>query len=204
MKNNPKVLEPKMKRTFGHLYLDSADLFHHSHRINYDEEKYEWIEKLKLEIDEHLKGVLMNKFIGIGRLTKDPDLRYTKSNQPVATFTLAIDRQMSKDKRDEAEANGWPTADFPRVTVWGNMAVNCEKYLKKGSQCAVVGRLQTGSYQDKDGKTVYTTEILAENVEFLSRANGSSNASKTSGGTVDDEFFGDDFTEIEDDGRIPF
>lgn len=146
----------------------------------------------------------MNKFIGIGRLVRDPELRYTQSNQPICTFTLAIDKPMSRDKREEAEANNRPTADFPRVNVWGQTAEHCNKYLSKGSQCAVVGSIQTGSYKDKDGKTVYTTEIWAENVEFLSRSNGSSNDNKPSSGTVDDEFFDDDFTEIEDDGRIPF
>mgnify|MGYP002711911726 CR=1 FL=1 len=146
----------------------------------------------------------MNKFIGIGRMVRDPELRYTQSNQPICTFTLAIDKPMSRDKREEAEANNRPTADFPRVNVWGQTAEHCNKYLSKGSQCAVVGSIQTGSYKDKDGKTVYTTEIWAENVEFLSRSNGSSNDNKPSSGTVDDEFFGDDFTEIEDDGRIPF
>ena len=111
----------------------------------------------------------MNKFIGIGRLVRNPELRYTQSNQPICTFTLAIDRALSRDKRDEAEANGRPTADFPRVNVWGKMAENCNQYLSKGSQCAVEGSIQTGSYQDKDGKTVYTTDILAQNVQFLSR-----------------------------------
>lgn len=143
----------------------------------------------------------MNNFFGIGRLVRDPELRYTPANKPICTFTLAIDRQMSRDKKQEAEANGWPTADFPRVNVWGNLAESCSKYLSKGSQCAVVGSIQTGSYQDKDGKTVYTTDILANSVEFLSKiSGGQSNTDQTN----NDDFFGNDFTEMEDSGAIPF
>nr|DAX75131.1 MAG TPA: Single strand binding protein [Caudoviricetes sp.] len=143
----------------------------------------------------------MNKFIGIGRLVRDPELRYTQSNQPICTFTLAIDKPMSRDKREEAEANNRPTADFPRVNVWGKMAESCNRYLQKGSQCAVVGSLQTGSYQDKDGKTVYTTDILANSVEFLSKASGGQDNTNQNS---DDGFFGDDFTKMEDNGAIPF
>ena len=141
--------------------------------------------------------------MAIGRLVRDPELRYTPANKAVCTFTLAIDRQLSRDKKEHAEANGWPTADFPRVNVWGAMAENCNKYLRKGSQCAVVGSIQTGSYKDKDGRTVYTTEILAENVEFLSKASSDSGYSPQSK-AQDDDFFGEDFEEVEDDGRIPF
>lgn len=144
----------------------------------------------------------MNKFIGIGRLVRDPELRYTQSNQPICTFTLAIDKPISRDKREEAEANNRPTADFPRVNVWGNLAESCSKYLSKGSQCAVVGSIQTGSYQDKDGKTVYTTDILANSVEFLSKASGGQTDTNQNSG--DDDFFGNDFTEMEDSGAIPF
>ena len=151
---------------------------------------------------------MINKFIGIGRLVRDPELRYTQSNKAICTFTLAIDRQMSRDKKEQAEANGWPTADFPRVNVWGNLAESCSKYLSKGSQCAVEGSVQTGSYEDKDGKTVYTTDILAQNVQFLSKnTNTQGNQNNSSRGQnrgSDDDFFDDDFTEIEDDGRIPF
>lgn len=143
----------------------------------------------------------MNNFFGIGRLVRDPELRYTQANKPICTFTLAIDRKMSRNKKQEAEANGWSTADFPRVNVWGAMAENCSKYLSKGSQCAVVGSLQTGSYQDKDGKTVYTTDILANSVEFLSKASGGQADTNQNNS---DDFFGDDFTEMKDNGAIPF
>lgn len=123
----------------------------------------------------------MNKAILIGRLTKDPELRYTQYNQAVCSFTLALDRKMSRDKREEAEANNRPTADFPRVIVWGKMGENASRYLFKGSQCAVEGRIQTGSYKDSDGKTIYTTDIIAESVEYLSKS--TQNEGKDSSGT---------------------
>ena len=152
----------------------------------------------------------MNKVILIGRLVRDPELKYTQSNQAVCNFTLAVDKNLSKDKREEAEAAGRPTADFPRVIVWGKMAENASRYLFKGSQCAVDGRIQTGSYQDKDGKTVYTTDVIAERVEFLTRASqekrndgGGTNTYQNNSGSSE-EFFDDDFREIEDDHRIPF
>ena len=142
----------------------------------------------------------MNIFFGIGRLVRDPELRYTQTNKPICTFTLAIDRKMSRDKKQEARTNGWATADFPRVNVWGVMAENCNKYLSKGSQCAVVGSLQTGSYQDKEGKTVYTMDILANSVEFLDSKTTSSQDDRV----PDDDFFDDDFVDQADNGAIPF
>lgn len=154
---------------------------------------------------------MLNKVILIGRLTRDPELRYTQSNQAVCTFTLAVDKKLSREKREEAEAAGRPTADFPRIIVWGKVGENASRYLFKGSQCAIEGRIQTGSYQDREsGKTIYTTDIIAENVEFLTRANeekrndgrGTNTYQNSSGSS--DEFFDDDFSEIEDDGRIPF
>ena len=173
----------------------------------------------------------MNKVFLIGRLTKDPDLRYTQSGQAVVSFSLAVDRGLSKQKKQEMESMNRPTADFPRITVWGVQAENVSRYLKKGNQCAIDGRIQTGSYQDKDGKMVYTTDVIAARVEFLeSRSDGqyqnnpmhqdngfgnmnqensynnSNNFQQNNNQNMNnnDDFFDDDFTEIEDDGRIPF
>ena len=173
----------------------------------------------------------MNKVILICRLVRDPELRYTQSQRAVCTFTLAVDKRLSRDKRQEMESQNRPTADFPRITVWGIQGENASKYLRKGSQCAVEGRIETGSYQDREtGKTVYTTDVVAENVEFIgSRSNNQSsnynnsydnqdiykndysqvnnypqNNQNQDGFGGDDDFFDDDFTEIEDDGRIPF
>ncbi len=103
----------------------------------------------------------MNSVILIGRLTKDVELKYIPSSEmAVATFTLAIDRPVGQGKEKQT--------DFPRITVFGKQAENCEKFISKGKMVGVSGRLQTGSYKDKDGKTVYTTDVIADRVEFLS------------------------------------
>ena len=156
-------------------------------------------------------GNVMNKVILIGRLVRDPELRYTQSNQAVCTFTLAVDKKLSREKREEAETAGRPTADFPRIIVWGKAGENASRYLFKGSQCAVEGRIQTGSYQDSEtGKTVYTTDIIADNVEFLSKLGQDESKSNSGVNThqgnknQNNEFFEDDFNEIQDDCRIPF
>ena len=103
----------------------------------------------------------MNLVLISGRLTKDPEIRYTTGTQmAVAVFTLAIDR--GKDKNGEDMG-----ADFPRVTVFGKQAENCERYLAKGCRVAVQGKIQTGSYEDKNGQKVFTTDIIAQRVEFI-------------------------------------
>ena len=142
----------------------------------------------------------------IGRLTKDVNLRTTKSGTSVAGFILAVDKGLSKQKREEAEQAGKPTADFISCQAWGMTADLLAQYCGKGSKIALVGRIQTGSYQDKEsGKTIYTTDVVASRVEFLdAKANSSEGSYNPQNNATDDEFFDDDFTEIEDDGRIPF
>ncbi len=110
----------------------------------------------------------MNKAILIGRLTADPELQTTSSGVDVCRFSLAINRPFKSQ-------SGETQADFLNIVVWRAAAQNCYKYLKKGSQCAVVGSIQTRSYEDNNGVKRYVTEIVAENVEFLGRANSSSN-----------------------------
>ena len=100
----------------------------------------------------------MNSVILIGRLTRDPELRYTPSQMAVATFSVAIDRPTANGKEKQT--------DFPRVTVFGKAAENCEKFLAKGRLVGIQGSLQTGSYE-KNGITVYTTDVIANRVEFL-------------------------------------
>lgn len=112
----------------------------------------------------------MNNVVLIGRLTKEPELSYTANTQTACgRFTLAVDRP-KKDGEDQG-------ADFIRVTVWGRQAETCERYLDKGRQVAVLGRIQTGSYKDKDGRTVYTTDVVADRVEFLGGAQGENSPS---------------------------
>ena len=103
----------------------------------------------------------MNIAILIGRLTKDPELQYTPNTQTaVCKFTIAVDRK----GKDEG-------ADFIRITAFGKRAESISRYMKKGRQIAVQGRIQTGSYKDRDGKTVYTTDVILDDDEFLGSAN---------------------------------
>lgn len=110
----------------------------------------------------------MNNVILIGRLIKDVELRYTQSsNATYARFTIAVDRGMSKDKKQEAEEKGQPTADFINIVVWGKQAENCQRYLQKGRNVAIQGRLQSGSYTAQDGTRKFVTEVWAERVQFI-------------------------------------
>ena len=107
----------------------------------------------------------MNHVTLIGRLTKDPEVRYTQSGTPVGTFTLAVDRRVQKDKPKEA--------DFIPCVVWSKTAEIVGEYCKKGKQVAVEGRIQVRSYDAKDGKR-YVTEVIVSNLELLGRGDGSS------------------------------
>ena len=116
----------------------------------------------------------MNSVVLIGRLTRDPEVRYTAGTQmAVCTFTVAIDRPV--------RAGGEKQTDFPRVTVFGKQAENCERFLAKGRLVGVQGRIQTGSYTNKDGATVYTTDVVADRVEFLEWGDRSSGQGSSSG-----------------------
>ena len=102
----------------------------------------------------------MNKVIEIGRLTKDPDIRYSQGANTtcVARYTLAVDRKFKQE--------GQPTADFINCIAFGKLGEFAEKYLHKGVKIAVSGRIQTGSYTNKDGQKVYTTDVVVEEQEF--------------------------------------
>jgi len=136
----------------------------------------------------------MNSVVLIGRLTKDPEVRYIpESQKAVATFTLAVDRPYAKEK----------TADFIRIKVFGKTAENCERFLSKGKLAAVQGRIQTGSYENRDGDTVYTTDVVADRVEFLEW--GDKAGSRTGENRYDPNDPLDGFQEIKDDeDNIPF
>ena len=102
----------------------------------------------------------MNKVFLIGRLTADPELRYTSSNLPVASFSLAVNRNFTSQ-------SGEREADFINIVVWNKQAENCKNYLNKGSQVAIAGRIQVSKYQDQSGQNRYRTEVVANNVQFL-------------------------------------
>lgn len=105
----------------------------------------------------------MNKVILAGRLTAEPDIRYSEGEKAiaVASYHLAVDRKYKK--------NGEPTADFIRCVTFGNNAEFTEKYLHKGMKMVITGRIQTGSYTNQEGKKVYTTDVIVEGQEFAER-----------------------------------
>lgn len=125
----------------------------------------------------------MNKIILIGRLTKDPGLSYTQGGKAVCKFTLAVDRPYNGESKE---------ADFINIVVWNKAGENAAKYLAKGRQTAVEGRLQIRSYDGNDGKKRYITEVIADRVEFI----GSTSAKH------EDETFGEEVNF--DEGDVPF
>jgi single-strand DNA-binding protein len=111
-------------------------------------------------VEERGLILMMNRVVLVGRLTKDPELRYTPNGVPVATFTLAVNRTFTNQQ-------GEREADFINCVIWRKPAENVANFLKKGSLAGVDGRVQTRSYDGQDGKRVYVTEVLAESVQFL-------------------------------------
>ncbi|WP_055078406.1 single-stranded DNA-binding protein [Lagierella massiliensis] len=110
----------------------------------------------------------MNSVNLIGRLTRDPELRYAAgSGMAICRFTLAVDRGMSKDKKMEAEQKGQPTADFIGITAFGKTAELVSTYMTKGRELAVSGRIQTSSFDGQDGKRVYRTDVIADRIYFI-------------------------------------
>lgn len=142
----------------------------------------------------------MNSVVLIGRLGRDPELSFIPATGLAVTkFSLAVDKDLYGDKKQQAIQQGKPTADFINITIFGKMAESSANYLSKGSQCAVHGRISTGSYQKQDGTKVYTTEILADKVEFLSSK--SEGQAKPQNNSFDDDVF----TPVDDlDSDIPF
>lgn len=117
---------------------------------------------------------MINRVVLVGRLTKDPELRYTPSGVAVARFTLAVNRTF-------ANQQGERQADFINCVVWRKQAENTANFLRKGSLAGVEGRIQTGSYEGQDGKRVYTTEVVADSVQFL-EPRGAAGDGQRSGG----------------------
>jgi single-strand DNA-binding protein len=124
---------------------------------------------------------MLNRVILIGRLTKDPELRYTAAGVATTSFTLAVERQFK---------NGDQDADFIPVVTWRQLAETCANHLKKGRLTAVEGRIQVRNYENNEGKRVYVTEVIADNVRFLdTNKDGTQSASKPD--TSSDPFKGD-------------
>ena len=132
----------------------------------------------------------MNSVVLIGRLTRDPEVRYTESQLAVARFSIAINRVPGRDGQDRG-------ADFPNIVVFGKQAENCERFLTKGRHVAIKGHIHTGSYE-KDGRKVYTTDVVADRVEFLEWGDRSQSSSQGSSAGIPEGF------QAIDDDDIPF
>ena len=125
----------------------------------------------------------MNKVILIGRLTADPEIRSTQDGKSVAVYTLAVDRTFAK---------GDQKTDFIRCVAWEKKAEFAQKYLGKGKKIAVVGRIQTGNYTDKEGRKVYTTDVIVEECEFAESKQGTAEPSEP------------EFVRVQDGDDLPF
>lgn len=146
----------------------------------------------------------MNKVILMGRLTRDPEVRYSQGENPmaIARYTLAVDRRFSRNNNDDQ------SADFIGCVAFGRSGEFAEKYFRKGIKVLVTGRIQTGSYTNKDGVKVYTTDVVVEDQEFAESKNSSSNGEGGfSGGSAPAPMAaGDGFMNIPDgiDEELPF
>ena len=145
----------------------------------------------------------MNKVILMGRLTKDPDLRYTSGNNTaVASFTIAVNRRGAKE--------GQPQADFINVVAWSKTAEFCGKYFTKGQQVAVVGRIQTRTWDDNEGKRHYVTEVVADETYFADSKRGSGDFGGGVGASTQRTYSetpaasGDGFYPMDEDDELPF
>lgn len=144
----------------------------------------------------------MNKVILMGRLTRDPDIRYSQGDNQmaIARYTLAVDRRFKKDREDNA--------DFIACVSFGKTAEFAEKYLRQGTKIVIEGRIQTGSYTNKDGQKVYTTDVVVENTEFAeSKASSNSGGNQMFNKPDPTSAMGSDFMNIPDgveDEGLPF
>lgn len=141
----------------------------------------------------------MNKVILMGRLTRDPDIRWTQGQEQkcMARYTLAVDRRVKQGAEQ--------TADFISIVTFGTQAEFIEKYVKKGTKLVISGHIQTGSYTNRDGAKVYTTDVITESVEFAESkkaAGEQSNANPNKDANVDDDGFMNVSDEIDDE--LPF
>lgn len=134
---------------------------------------------------------MYNRVVLVGRLVADPELRFTTSGTPVCQFRLAVDSGFGDNKR----------TDFINIVVWSKQGENCNTYLAKGRLALVEGRLQIRDYENKEGRRVYVTEVVADNVRFLSPKN-EQGAAPLGGGFSDSDPFDDGFPSTDDD--LPF
>jgi single-strand DNA-binding protein len=143
----------------------------------------------------------MQRWFGVGRLTQDPELRYTTSGTAVCSFTIAVDRA-----RKDAQGN--KQTDFVPVIVWSKLGELCAQYLAKGRQVAVTGEFTSRSYENRDGQKVRVWEVVADQVQFLDRGEAQqqkSESKQTSKSRFDDDPFADDYQLVDvNDDNLPF
>lgn len=140
---------------------------------------------------------MINRVVLIGRLTKDPELRYTPTGTPVTNFTLAVNRKFTNQQ-------GKREADFINIVTWKGLAENVANYMKKGRLVAVEGRIQTRNYDNNEGKRVYITEVVGDNVQFLESQNNQNNYSNPSVASENEPFI-DEGNPIDiSDDDLPF
>lgn len=131
----------------------------------------------------------MNKWVGIGRLTADPQLKFTPGNgTAVCTFTIAVDRRFKRE--------GHPSADFVPIVVWGKIAESTANYMSKGKLIGIAGRIETRSYEAQDGSRRYITEVVADEVQFLEYGQQQGSSASSYGGP--------DMTPVDDGEDMPF
>lgn len=141
---------------------------------------------------------MLNRVVLIGRLTADPSLKYTPAGVAVATFTLAVDRPYSGQ-------DGKKESDFIPMVAWRQLAETCANYLKKGRLTAVEGRIQVRNYENSDGKRVYVTEVIADNVRFLEKPNKDEDGNDHSYNKSTDPFRDDGQTiDVDFESELPF
>lgn len=143
---------------------------------------------------------MINRVVLVGRLARDPELRYTTNGTAVTTFTVAVDRRFTNQ-------NGEREADFINIVTWKKLAEICANYLAKGRQVAIEGRIQTRSYDDKNGNRRWVTEVVADNVQFLGNPkdnNQSNNNNNNNNNNNSSNGFGDFNSDFGDDIDVPF
>lgn len=124
---------------------------------------------------------MINKVIEMGRLVRDPEVRYTQDNKAIARFSIAVDRRFKRENEQDA--------DFFPCVAFGKLGEFAEKYLKKGTKIVLVGRLQQGSYTNRDGQKVYTTDIIVEEMHFAeSKGSGNTDNGQVAAGQTTDGF----------------
>ena len=132
----------------------------------------------------------MNNVSLMGRLTRDPEVRYSANTQLAnARFSVAVDRRLSKEKRMEAENNNQPTADFINCVAFGRTAEVIGQYFHKGNRIAITGHIQTGSYENQQGQRIYTTDVIVDQFDFVESGNSQPNLGNYQGYSNNNQSF---------------